>query len=1062
MEFLLKYMMKHYKENTMIIKKLLICSLILSTALLLPAAAAGNDGYQEIINTFKMRNIGPATMGGRTVDFAVVENNTSIIYAAVGPSGLWKSTDNGITWFPVFENQTSVSVGAVSVSTSQPDTVWVGTGEATSRNSVAIGDGVYKSEDAGKTWNHMGLEETRHIDRILIDPNNPDIVYVGAMGHLWGPNQERGVFKTIDGGKTWKKVLYFDEDTGIADMVMDPANSRTIYAAAYNHRRKPFLFTSGGPHSGIYKTTNRGETWKQLKNGLPDGVNGRCGLSVCKTRPEVIYAAVENKDGGIFRSEDKGETWKRMCDKKTYDKVNFRPFYYSKITVDPNNDLVIYAYSGRAYISEDGGKTFKEIGKELHPDHHRIWVDPNDSNHIIDGNDGGIDISWDRGQHWYAVQNATLSEVYQLTFDMREPYYVYVGLQDNGSWAGPTNSLEKKGIMNVNWYPVGGGDGFYVQVDPRDHNILFRNLQMGNIERFHQGNGQTLSIIPWASLDEEPYRFNWNSPIHLSPHNPDILYLGGNFLFKSTDRGNSWEKISPDLSSNDPGKIIDSGGPISPDNTGAEVHCTIYTICESPVKTGIIWTGTDDGNLWVTRDNGKNWANVTKNIKELPPSSWVSRVEASHFAEGTVFVTFDRHRWDDYAPYVYKSDNFGATWVSLRNNLPKTGYLHVIREDINNPQLLYLGSGFGLFFSFNGGKQWIPYKKEFPTIAVRDIGVHPREKDLIVGTHGRGVWIMDDIAPLQQLNAEVLNKGVHLFAMRPATIYFERKGTEYYAKPVFSAPNPPFGAAISYYLKEKTGKDQAVHLYIYDQTDKKIRTLAGTGEKGLNRVYWDLRAEPPFKELPPMLKGDAVRWFGIPKGPFVLPGTYKVALEYQEQKLEKEILVKKDKNLDYPVDEWKKNHETVLHLGEFMAKGYKIMGGIKTLDDQLQKLGKELKENKSTQEPVMKEFNRVCESLDEIKSVFFPKGTGEGTFRKPLKIALQGGALPEQVFKLYMGLSSYPGKPTETQEKQMQEIFQKLTPIFMKTTQLMEADIPGLNRLLRENGVDFIKVPKLE
>jgi photosystem II stability/assembly factor-like uncharacterized protein len=1057
-------MMKHFKENTMKIDRLLICLLILTTALLFPAAntaKTGNDVYSEIIHTFKMRNIGPATMGGRTVDFAVVESNTSIIYAAIGPSGLWKSSDNGITWFPVFEKQTSASVGAVSISASHPDIVWVGTGEATSRNSVAIGDGVYKSEDAGKSWKHMGLEKTRHIDRILIDPINPDIVYVGAMGHLWGPNKERGVFKTIDAGKSWKKVLYFDEDTGIADMVMDPSNSRIIYAAAYNHRRKPFHFTSGGPHSGIYKTTDGGETWKQLKNGLPEGVNGRCGLAVCKTRPEVVYAIIENKNGGIFRSEDKGETWKPMGDKKTYDKVNFRPFYYSKITVDPNNDLVIYAYSGRAYISEDGGKSFKEFGQELHPDHHRIRVNPNNSNHIIDGNDGGIDISWDRGQHWYAVQNAIWSEVYQLTYDMRDPYYVYVGLQDNGSWAGPVNSMEKKGIMNVNWSPVGGGDGFYIQVDPGDHNILFRNLQMGNIERFHQGNGQTLSIIPRAGLEEEPYRFNWNSPIHLSPHDPDILFFGGNFLFKSTDRGNSWEKISPDLSSNDPGKIIDSGGPISLDNTGAEVHCTIYTISESPVKPGIIWAGTDDGNLWVTRDNGKNWLNVIENIKGLPPYSWVSRVQASHFDQGTVYVTFDRHRWDDYAPYVYKSDNFGKTWVSLRNNLPKTGYLHVIREDIVNPDLLYLGSEFGLFFSFDKGKQWLPYKKEFPTTAVRDIGIHPREKDLIVGTHGRGAWIMDDISPLQQLTAETLDKKVHLFDMRPATIYFERKGTEYYAKPVFSAPNPPFGAAINYYLKEKTGKDQPVHLHIYAPTGTKIRSLTGSGEKGLNRVYWDLRGEPPFKKIPPMLK-EAARWSGTPKGPIMLPGNYKVVLEYGEQKLEKEIPVKKDKNLDYPLEEWKENIKIVQQLKDLMRKGFKMIGGIKMLDSQLQKLGKELEENKKTPEPVMKQFNRVNENFNQIKSVFFPQGAEQSSYRRPLKMALQGGALTEQVFRLYMALSNYPGKPTETQEKRIKEILEKLTPIFMKATQLLGSDIPGLNRLLRENNVDYIKVPEFK
>jgi photosystem II stability/assembly factor-like uncharacterized protein len=1041
--------------------------LCVSVTLAFPAANTANtantgkDLYADMLKTFKMRNIGPANMGGRTVDFAVVESNTSIIYAAVGPSGLWKSTDNGIHWSPVFQRQTSASVGAVTVSQSHPDIVWVGTGEATARNSVAIGDGVYKSENGGNSWKHMGLTETRHIDRVLIDPLNPDIVYVGAMGHLWGPNPERGVFKTTDGGKTWKKVLYFDEDTGIADMAMDPSNSHIIYAAAYSHRRKPFHFSSGGPHSGIYKTTDGGETWKQLQNGLPGGVNGRCGIAVSRNRPEVIYALVENKEGGIFRSEDKGETWERMGDKKTYDKVNFRPFYYSKITVDPNNHLVVYVYSGKAYVSEDGAKTFAEIGQALHADHHRIWVDPADSNHIIDGNDGGIDISWDRGKSWYAVQNAIMAESYQVTYDMRDPYYVYTGLQDNGSWAGPNNSKDKKGIMNSHWTPVGGGDGFYAQVDPRDHNIVFRNLQMGNIERFHQSHGQTINIMPGTGLDEEPYRFNWNSPILLSPHNPEILYFGGNFLFKSTNRGDSWEKISPDLSSQDPQKIVDSGGPISMDNTGAEVHCTIYTLAESPLKAGLLWAGTDDGNLWVTQDNGQNWQRVDKNIKGLPPDSWVSRVEASHFVEGRVYVTFDRHRWDDYAPYVYKSEDLGKTWTSLQNNLPKTGYLHVIREDPRNGNLLYLGSEFGLFFSFDGGKRWIPFKNDFPTTAVRDIAVHPRENDLIVGTHGRGVWIMDKISPLQQLIPAVVEKEVHLFDVPPATIFYERSDAELYAAPVFSAPNPAFGAGIDYYLKAAAPKDQPVLIHLYDSSGSEFRTLDGTGSQGINRVYWDLRQKPPFKQLPEILKGDIARWFGTPMGPFVLPGTYKVVLEYGNHKLETSVVVKKDKDLDYPLEEWKENQDYVNLLSDLLKKGFAVLYGINVLEKQFQELDNELKKRKEPPQPLLDGFKNIRQKLDQIKTVFSLQGVEGGNYRRPLKLALQGGAVPEQVFILQVTVNKFPGKPTETQKKRIKEILQKVTPIFMQSMQLLNVDLPAFNQLLREHRFDYIKIPSI-
>jgi photosystem II stability/assembly factor-like uncharacterized protein len=810
----------------------------------------------------------------------------------------------------------------------------------------------------------------------------------------------------------------------------------------------------------LYKSIDGGESWRRLKNGLPEGVNGRIGVAVSQSRPEVVYTLVENKNSGIFRSEDKGESWARMCDKKTYDKVNFRPFYYSKITVDPNNDLVVYAYSGSAYVSEDGGKTFREIGEDLHADHHRIWVDPNNSNHIIDGNDGGIDVSWDRGKSWYPVENSVWSEVYQLGFDMRDPYYVYVGLQDNGSWAGPSNSRDKRGIMNFHWYPVGGGDGFYAQVDPRDHNYVYRNLQMGNIERFEQNHGQKTGIMPQASLDDEPYRFNWNSPIYLSPHNPDILYFGGNFLFKSMDRGDSWEKVSPDLSTNDPKKIIDSGGPISPDNTGAEVHCTIYTISESPVKAGILWVGTDDGNLWVSRDSGQNWENVVKNIKGLPPYSWVSRVEASHFSEGTVYVTFDRHRSDDYAPYVYKSDNFGKTWKSLRGNLPRTGYLHVIREDLVNPDLLYLGSEFGLFFSFDRGKRWLPFKNGFPTTAVRDIAVHPRENDLIVGTHGRGAWILDDISPLRQLSPDVLSSAVYLFETRPATIYYERKDSELYAAPVFSAANPPFGASIAYYLEEAAPEDQPVQLHIYDAGGKLVRTLDGTGDKGINRVYWDLRGKPVFKKVPEILKGDVAKWMGLPKGPFVLPGDYKIVLQWGETKLEKLVTVKKDKNLDFPLDQWKENQQAVRQLSNLLRRGLAMVFGVKAVEQQFLVIQKKVDEIKDPPQPLKDKMTAFGEKLDKLKAVFSVPGLDMGFYRRPLKLALKGGGIPEQIYMMHIAINEYPGRPTQTQLKRIKEIQQIVTPLFLEAMTMLNRDIPELNDVLRQHGLDFITPPQ--
>jgi len=1051
---------KAFKATSMAV---LLCFLLMFPGWILPEAGPQTTpaGYTDLLNSIKMRNIGSAVMGGRTVDFAVVESNTAIVYAAIGPSGLWKSTDNGMHWAPVFDSQGSVSIGSVEVSRSNPDIVWVGTGESTCRNSVAIGDGVYKSEDGGKTWTHKGLTETRHVDRILIDPTNPDIVYVGAMGHLWGPNKERGVFKTTDGGKTWRKTLYFDENTGIAEMVMDPANNHIIYAAAYNHRRNPFYYNSGGPNSGLYKSTDSGETWKQLKNGLPEGTNGRIGISVCRTKPEVVYTIIENKDGGIFRSDDKGESWTRMCDKKTYDQVNFRPFYYSKINVDPNNDRIIYAYSGKAYVSEDGGKTFTQIARSAHADHHRIWINPFNSNHIIDGNDGGIDISFDRGKTWHPIENGSWAEVYQLGVDMRDPYYVYMGLQDNGNWAGPSNSKDRKGILNHHWYPTGDGDGFYIQVDPRDHNYIYRNLQMGEIQRFVQSTGQVIGIKPFPGIDEEPYRFNWNSPIYLSQHDPDTIYFGGNFLFKSTNRGDSWEKISPDLTTNDPKKIIDSGGEISTDNTGAEAHCTIYTITESPVKKGLLWVGTDDGNLWITKDSGKNWENVVKNIKGLPAFSWVSRVEASHFAEGTVYVTFDRHNSDDYAPYVYKSTDYGKTWISLQSNLPKTGYLFVIREDPVNSNLLYLGSEFGLFFSFNGGQEWLAYKNGFPTAAVRDIVIHPREKDLIVGTHGRGVWILDDLTPLEQATPSVMANEITLFDIRPATIYFNRSSGDLNADTIFSAPNPTFGAGIAYWMKNKAPENQKVSIHIYDPEGNKVRTIEGTGEKGFNRIYWDLHDKPVFDKTPDFLKGEMFEWLGLPLGPFVLPGQYKVVLEFGKNKLEKTVEVKKDKELAYPIEEWKENRKTVQKLNGMLKSGLGVIFGLRAIETDLNELDKKLKSIEKVPETVTKKLAEIREKLNKIKQVLAVTALDSGYYRRPLKTALKGGDIPEQILMLQFEINNFPGKPTETQKQHIDEMLKKALPMIQMGLSVITGDIPELNKILREANIDYIKVPKL-
>lgn len=1019
----------------------------------LTAQKEADIDYASLWEPLKMRAIGPAIMGGRTVDFAVVERNTAVIYAAIGPSGVWKSTNNGITWEPVFDQETTVAVGAVEVSQSHPDIVWVGTGEGTSRNSVGIGDGVYKSEDGGATWKHMGLEDTRHISQIIIDRTDPDIVYVGALGHLWGPSEERGFYKTLDGGKTWKKVLYVNSDTGVADAAIDPSNNRILYVATWDYRRKPFHFRSGGKGSAIYKTTDGGESWKKIHKGLPSGDYGRIGLDVCRTQPHVVYALVENRNSGIFRSEDKGESWRRMSDKRTFDTVNFRPFYYSKITVDPNNDLVVYVYSGSSYVSRDGGKNFTRISGATHPDHHMMWVNPHNSLHLLDGNDGGIDISWDGGKSWHSVKTAAWSEVYQVGFDMRDPYYAYVGLQDNGSWGAPVNSLDPAGIMNFHWYVIGGGDGFYIQVDPEDHTTLYRNAHMGGITRFDVETGDSQSIKPVAKLSEPPYRFNWNSPIHISPHNPRVVYFGGNYLFKTTDRGSSWERLGPDLSSNDPEKQKDSGG-VTADNTGAEIHCTIYTISESPVTEGVIWIGTDDGLVQLSRDGGRIWTDLTANIKGLPPESWVTRIEASHFSEGAAYACFDRHRWDDYRPYVYKTTDYGKTWTSLSAGLPRFGYLHVVREDLENPNLLFVGSEFGLYLSFDGGNEWTAYRNDFPTIAVRDIQIHPRDRDLLVGSHGRGLWVLDDIKPLEGLTDEALASPVELFDIRASTLYSYKSNSMYSGPMAFAGPNPQAGACITFYLKEKPRSDDNFKMAVYDTAGNLVSVLRPTRRPGLNRIYWNLRGQTTAA-APEETGGSRFR--RASGSPYVLPGEYKVVLELGETRIEKPLTVKAFELHAFTVEDRMLNQRFVREVSEFSQKGSLLIREMTKLSEQLEEVTGRVKSGNIADSTLLDKLAVAQEKVDRIQKAYSYSVEGATGYRRPVIVALRGGTLPEQLSRLRGEVSRYQGAPTRTQLEQFEDIKKTVTPLLNTAEELREKEIPEINRLLNKADYPVIK-----
>ncbi len=1008
------------------------------------------DKIGKLFEKLEWRCIGPALMGGRTVDIYVVEKQPWIIYAAIGPSGVWKSENNGITWTPVFEKERTVSVGDIAIAQSHPNNIWVGTGEATCRNSVTIGDGIYKSIDGGKTWKNMGLNETRHISRIIINPGDPNIVFVAAMGHLWGPNEERGIFKTLDGGKTWRKVLYVNEDTGFADLAMDPADTLTLYAAAYEHRRLPYYFSSGGPGSGIYKTVDGGESWKKLTKDLPEGVMGRIGIDVSRSNPNVVYVLIEHKDGGIWRSEDKGETWKRTCDNETYKRINIRPFYYSQIRVDPTDDTVVYVFSGGSYLSRDMGKKFLPISRGTHPDHHTLWIDPSNPLHLIDGNDGGIDISYDGGQTWHPIQHMALAEVYQIGFDMRHPYFVYCGLQDNGSWGGPNASLDFQGIMNDDWYSIGGGDGFYAQVDPSDPNIIYRNSQMNGISRFELSIKQGKMIKPVASLDKPPYRFNWNAPIYISPHDPKTVYTGGNHLFRTTDGGHSWSIISPDLSTDDPAKQKDSGGPISADNTGAEIHCTIITISESPVARGVIWCGTDDGNVQITQDAGKSWKNVVKNIPGLPKNTWCSRIEASHFEAGTAYAAFDGHRADDYETYVYKTTDYGKTWRSIKGNLP-FGWVHVIREDLKNKNLLFVGTEFGIQATLDGGKSWFSLQNNLPTVAVRDIAIHPRENDLIIGTHGRGIWILDDISPLQEMSEEVLEADLHLFKIRTAMQFLRSSTRESYTRPIYAGKNPGYGMIITAYFKSKP--ETKPRISIKDQDGKTLFKLEFLKKEGIQRKTWNLQHIPKTEE------GEQIASTGIGfvVAPFVSPGLYTVELAVGEQKVEKNGIVNPDPRYQMTEMDRIAQAETIAEIMALSKKMNLSVTGTTQVRRELDKLNNQLKEKKDIQEKLRETVESFEKKFAPLEEEIMPKGLG---FRGSMEMALRGGSLAQQIMFLGYSISGFPSAPTETDLAQLKELSAVVDVIVEKLNEFIKAEIPALNTILEEYDLKPLKMPK--
>ncbi len=893
---------------------------------------AAHEIHAQKINTkplenLKPRSIGPAGMSGRVTAIDAVHHDKDVIYVGTASGGLWKSTNGGINWQPLFDEEKVMSIGAVAIQQNNPDVIWAGTGEGNPRNSLNGGYGLYKSMDAGKTWKLMGLENTRHIHRIKVDPLNPNTVYVGAIGSPWGEHPERGVFKTTDGGKTWSKVLFVDNKTGCADLVMDPNNPNKLFAAMWEHRRKPWTFNSGGPGSGLYVTVDGGENWKKLthEEGLPEGDLGRIGVTVSKSDPNRVYALIESKKNALYRSDDGGYKWSKVSDKGN--EIGNRPFYYSEIYVDPVNENRLYTVFTYVNVSEDGGKSFTQLMDAygtthgVHPDHHAFWIHPDDPEYIIEGNDGGLNISRDRGKSWRFVENLPLAQFYHINIDNDYPYNVYGGMQDNGSWIGPAYVWKSQGIRNAYWQELSFGDGFDVVPDPDDNRYGYSMAQQGYLLRYDRETGHNKFMQPTHSDPDIRLRFNWNAAIAQDPYDNSTIYYGSQFVHKSLDKGTSWEVISPDLTTNNPEKQkqYESGG-LTMDATGAENNTTILAITPSPLQKGVIWVGTDDGYIQLTKDGGKTWTNVTSNIPGMPDAGWVAQIKASTFNAGEAFAVVNNYRNFDYKPYLFHTTDFGATWTSKVKESQVWNYTLSFVQDLVDPNLMFLGSEGGLYVSIDAGSNWEKWNHGYPSVPTMDMIIHPREHDLIIGTYGRAAYVMDDIRPLREIAKQgnsIVDKTLKVFEAPTAviTINQEAPGTRFVADAIFNGENRRQAAMLTYLInkpedekeqieesspkskkkkksapiveeKEEESADKkvaydSIKIQIFDSNDELIRTLKQKApkENGLHRTYWNLDEKGIFNPSRTKPKKDAPE----PSGVTVLPGNYKAKITFGDQ-----------------------------------------------------------------------------------------------------------------------------------------------------------------------------------
>jgi len=1064
---------------------------VMALAAMAQTPPAAESKPQDVFENLKFRNLGPAVGGGRVTSVAGIPGQANVYYVGAAAGGVFKTVDGGVSWKPIFEKEAVASIGAVAVAPSNPSLVWVGTGEANPRNDVVTGRGVYFSPDAGATWKFMGLENAGQIAQIVIHPTNPDIVYAGVLGHVWGPNPERGVFRTTDGGKTWQKVLYLDDKTGVSDLVMDPSNPLVLFAGMWEVQRYPWMLVNGGEKSAIYKSIDGGSTWKKLTEGLPKGPVGRIGLAVAPSNNDHVYALVNAKrGGGLYDSTDLGEHWRQVSSDS---RLIYRGFYFTTLYVSPESENHLYFLAFGILESHDGGKTAQVIGRGVHPDHHSLWIDPKDPNRLINGNDGGVYVSADGGKNWRYLNNLPIEQFYMVAFDDARPYLLCGGLQDNNGWCGPSNSLSFRGASGAEWWTATGGDGEYIVPAGNKSNMVYADSQNGSVQRLDATYGVSDSIRPYLHGvgDMTPadlkYRFNWTSPIAVSPADPKTLFIGGNVLFKSTDAGQSWNAISPDLTRNDKSKQQSSGGPVELDLSGAETFDTILSMAISPADQKVIWVGTDDGLVQVTRDGGQSWANVTP--KGAPEWCRLQQTEVSPFSPDTAYVAFDCHEVENNKPYVYKTHDFGKTWTSIASGLPQTDPARVVRENPNKKGMLVLGTDAGLFYSYDDGGHWTALKSNFPTAPVYDLKFHKDNHDLIVATHGRGLFVLDDITPLEEMTPQVLAQDLHLFPAH-AGVRWRMSNRRGYAMGEFVAPNPPSGVVITYYLAKdvepageedsaagragRGGSPQAgpaggpeqrgpVKIIIADSNGRPVTTLHGPGKKGINRVVWNMRYEDAKRVNVPEREGEREmrEMYGFGGGPAAIPGVYQVAVTVKAGTQTEMAQVEPDPRFPFDMDVARAQLQQSLELRDWVSAMNESLNRVESLKAQIATVQRLLAPDaaepgaaqNAAYRPVLEQGRALQRKLTALQEkVYNLQAPSDAAGRLHYLARFQD--VVQGVYRMVN--MPYDQAPTPMVQAEVNQCRKQLDAYLAEFNELLKTDVAGFNKLALEKGASTL------